>query len=169
MFDQQQEREYQKAVQPGSPISALLSSACQPLMVGPAGGGTICGGPTLLCKLQAAKEAAWSGRRGANERVAEPRRYQLPIRAAPKLHPNSCLARHVPPFTHSRPTPTGQTLHARILLCTSSACTRASLQHAKNTLPPPVLRPYPTAVHTSNELPPLRHPTPRQRNLVQFP
>ena len=29
-------------------------------MVGPAGSGTICGGPTLLCKLQVAKEAARS-------------------------------------------------------------------------------------------------------------
>ena len=44
----------------GSPISALFSSACQRLRVGPAGGGTICDGPMLLCKLQAAKEAAWS-------------------------------------------------------------------------------------------------------------
>jgi serine/threonine protein kinase len=34
----QQEREFQKAVQPGSPISSLLSSAHQPLMVAPAGG-----------------------------------------------------------------------------------------------------------------------------------
>jgi hypothetical protein len=56
----QQEREFQKAVQPGSPISALLSSARQPLMVGPAGGATIRGEPMLLCKLQAAKEAARS-------------------------------------------------------------------------------------------------------------
>jgi hypothetical protein len=37
----QQEREFHKAVQPGSPISALLSSARQPLMVGPTGGATI--------------------------------------------------------------------------------------------------------------------------------
>jgi len=56
----QQEREFQKAVQPGSPISALLSSARQPLMVAPAGGAAICGEPTLLRKLQAAKEAAKS-------------------------------------------------------------------------------------------------------------
>jgi hypothetical protein len=54
----QQEREFQKAVQPGSPISALLSSARQPLMVGPAGGATIRGEPTLLRKLQAAKKEA---------------------------------------------------------------------------------------------------------------
>ena len=46
----QQEGELQKAVQPGSPISAPLSSACQPLMVGP-GGATIRGEPTLLRKL----------------------------------------------------------------------------------------------------------------------
>lgn len=54
----QQEREFQKAVQPGSPISALLSSARQPLMVAPAGGATIRGEPTLLRKLQAAKKEA---------------------------------------------------------------------------------------------------------------
>jgi cell cycle serine/threonine-protein kinase CDC5/MSD2 len=47
----QQEREFQKAVQPGSPISALLSSARQPLMVAP---------PTLLRKLQAVKKEAAS-------------------------------------------------------------------------------------------------------------
>ncbi|KAF8877248.1 hypothetical protein CPB84DRAFT_1852738 [Gymnopilus junonius] len=35
----QQEKEFQKAVQPGSPISALLSSARQPLVMGSAGGG----------------------------------------------------------------------------------------------------------------------------------
>lgn len=54
----QQEREFQKAVQPGSPISALLSSARQPLMVAPAGGTTTRGEPTLLRKLQAAKKEA---------------------------------------------------------------------------------------------------------------
>jgi cell cycle serine/threonine-protein kinase CDC5/MSD2 len=54
----QQEREFQKAVQPGSPISALLSSARQPLVVAPAGGTTIRGEPTLLRKLQAAKKEA---------------------------------------------------------------------------------------------------------------
>jgi serine/threonine protein kinase len=54
----QQEREFQKAVQPGSPISALLSSARQPLMVAPAGGAAIHGEPTLLRKLQAAKKAS---------------------------------------------------------------------------------------------------------------
>jgi cell cycle serine/threonine-protein kinase CDC5/MSD2 len=54
----QQEREFQKAVQPGSPISALLSSARQPLMVAPVGGTTIRGEPTLLRKLQAAKKDA---------------------------------------------------------------------------------------------------------------
>jgi len=54
----QQEREFQKAVQPGSPISALLSSARQPLMVAPAGVGAARGEPTLLRKLQAAKKEA---------------------------------------------------------------------------------------------------------------
>ncbi|KAH9970178.1 kinase-like domain-containing protein [Lactifluus volemus] len=54
----QQEREFQKAVQPGSPISALLSSARQPLMVAPAGGTAMRGEPTLLRKLQAAKKEA---------------------------------------------------------------------------------------------------------------
>ena len=52
----QKEREFQKAVQPGSPISTLLSSAQQPLMVVP--GGTARGEPTLLRKLQAAKKEA---------------------------------------------------------------------------------------------------------------
>ncbi|KAI0266184.1 Pkinase-domain-containing protein [Gloeopeniophorella convolvens] len=57
----QQEREFQKAVQPGSPISALLSSARQPLMVAPAGTGAVPRGePTLLRKLQAAKKEAAS-------------------------------------------------------------------------------------------------------------
>ena len=57
----QQEREFQKAVQPGSPISALLSSARQPLMVAPGGIiGTARGEPTLLRKLQAAKKEAAS-------------------------------------------------------------------------------------------------------------
>ena len=54
----QQEREFHKAVQPGSPISALLSSARQPLMVGPASGATIRSEPTLLRKLQASKKEA---------------------------------------------------------------------------------------------------------------
>jgi cell cycle serine/threonine-protein kinase CDC5/MSD2 len=54
----QQEREFQKAVQPGSPISALLSSARQPLMVAPTGGAAVRGEPTLLRKLQAAKKEA---------------------------------------------------------------------------------------------------------------
>ncbi|KAH8978342.1 kinase-like domain-containing protein [Lactarius akahatsu] len=54
----QQEREFQKAVQPGSPISALLSSARQPLMVAPGGVGVVRGEPTLLRKLQAAKKEA---------------------------------------------------------------------------------------------------------------
>ena len=54
----QQEREFQKAVQPGSPISALLSSARQPLMIATVGGSTIRSEPTLLRKLQAAKKEA---------------------------------------------------------------------------------------------------------------
>jgi cell cycle serine/threonine-protein kinase CDC5/MSD2 len=54
----QQEREFQKAVQPGSPISVLLSSARQPLMVAPGGIGVARGEPTLLRKLQAAKKDA---------------------------------------------------------------------------------------------------------------
>ncbi|KDR70409.1 hypothetical protein GALMADRAFT_103174 [Galerina marginata CBS 339.88] len=51
----QQEKEFQKAVQPGSPISALLSSARQPLVMGTS---TAASGPArdspLLRKLQAA-------------------------------------------------------------------------------------------------------------------
>ena len=63
----QQEREFQKAVQPGSPISALLSSARQPLMVAPAGGTAIRGEPTLLRKLQAAKKEAARSPANANK------------------------------------------------------------------------------------------------------
>ncbi|KAI9433702.1 hypothetical protein H4582DRAFT_2101360 [Lactarius indigo] len=54
----QQEREFRNAVQPGSPISALLSSARQPLMVAPGGIGVARREPTLLRKLQAAKKEA---------------------------------------------------------------------------------------------------------------
>ncbi|KAI9428842.1 hypothetical protein H4582DRAFT_2158706, partial [Lactarius indigo] len=54
----QQEREFRNAVQPGSPISALLSSARQPLMVAPGGIGVARREPTLLHKLQAAKKEA---------------------------------------------------------------------------------------------------------------
>ncbi|TFK73378.1 Pkinase-domain-containing protein [Pluteus cervinus] len=52
----QQEKEFQKAVQPGSPISVLLSSARQPLIVGPAAGpgGN---GENLMRKLQAVRES----------------------------------------------------------------------------------------------------------------
>lgn len=50
----QQEKEFQKAVQPGSPISALLSSARQPLLVAPA---SARGEVPLIRKLQAAKDA----------------------------------------------------------------------------------------------------------------
>ncbi|KAI0063902.1 Pkinase-domain-containing protein [Artomyces pyxidatus] len=50
----QQEKEFHKAVQPGSPISALLSSARQPLLVAPGNGPRE---PSLYRKLQAAKEA----------------------------------------------------------------------------------------------------------------
>ncbi|KAH9008351.1 kinase-like domain-containing protein [Lactarius pseudohatsudake] len=54
----QQEREFQEAVQPGSPISALLSSAHRPLMVAPGGVGAARGEPTLLHKLQAVNKDA---------------------------------------------------------------------------------------------------------------
>lgn len=60
----QQEKEFQKAVQPGSPISALLSSARQPLMMGPAGG--MGGNPRespLFRKLQASRESPLRGGR----------------------------------------------------------------------------------------------------------
>ncbi|KAG5730046.1 Cell cycle serine/threonine-protein kinase CDC5/MSD2 [Termitomyces sp. T112] len=54
----QQEKEFQKAVQPGSPISALLSSARQPLLMANNGSqpGATKGVP-LLRKLHAAKES----------------------------------------------------------------------------------------------------------------
>ena len=60
---QQQEKEFQKAIQPGSPISALLSSARQPLVMGvQTGSEAMHPGPhhresALLRKLQAAKES----------------------------------------------------------------------------------------------------------------
>jgi hypothetical protein len=54
----QEERECLKAVQPGSPISSLLSPAHQPFMVAPAGGAIIRGEPTLVRELQAAKKEA---------------------------------------------------------------------------------------------------------------
>lgn len=56
----QQEKEFQKAVQPGSPISALLSSARQPLLMGTAAQGGAGGNGhenQLLRKLQAVKES----------------------------------------------------------------------------------------------------------------
>ncbi|GLB45196.1 putative kinase-like [Lyophyllum shimeji] len=55
----QQEKEFQKAVQPGSPISALLSSARQPLLMSSNGaqGGAAGRESPLLRKLQAVKES----------------------------------------------------------------------------------------------------------------
>ena len=53
----QQEKEFQRAVQPGSPISALLGAARQPLLVAPLTGQR---GEPLLRKLQAAKAEARS-------------------------------------------------------------------------------------------------------------
>ncbi|EDR03567.1 uncharacterized protein LACBIDRAFT_191474 [Laccaria bicolor S238N-H82] len=57
----QQEKEFQKAVQPGSPISALLSSARQPLLMGnptgPSGAASSARENQLLRKLQAVKES----------------------------------------------------------------------------------------------------------------
>ncbi|TDL22776.1 Pkinase-domain-containing protein [Rickenella mellea] len=65
----QQEREFQKAVQPSSPISALLSSARQPLMVGPQRDRE----PPLIRKLQAAqKERSESHARAAGGGLAQP-------------------------------------------------------------------------------------------------
>ncbi|KAF5375726.1 hypothetical protein D9615_009350 [Tricholomella constricta] len=52
----QQEKEFQKAVQPGSPISALLSSARQPLLMAGTQPGPTKENP-LLRKLQAVKES----------------------------------------------------------------------------------------------------------------
>jgi len=60
---QQQEKEFQKAIQPGSPISALLSSARQPLVMGVQNSSeAMAPGPNhresaLLRKLQATKES----------------------------------------------------------------------------------------------------------------
>lgn len=80
----QQEKEFQKAVQPGSPISALLSSARQPLLMGtaaPSAGGGGGGAPRespLLRKLQAVKESPLGRRsvtRGLDGIVEEDRNY----------------------------------------------------------------------------------------------
>lgn len=54
----QQEKEFQKAVQPGSPISALLSSARQPLLMGTTGAPAERNQENpLMRKLQAVKES----------------------------------------------------------------------------------------------------------------
>jgi cell cycle serine/threonine-protein kinase CDC5/MSD2 len=53
----QQEKEFQRAVQPGSPISALLSSARQPLLMGPNGNANGARESPLLRKLQAVRES----------------------------------------------------------------------------------------------------------------
>ncbi|KAF8068666.1 kinase-like domain-containing protein [Lyophyllum atratum] len=70
----QQEKEFLKAVQPGSPISALLSSARQPLLMSSNGGqpGSARESP-LLRKLQAVKESPLrrSTMRGTNEPLDE--------------------------------------------------------------------------------------------------
>ncbi|EEB88113.1 hypothetical protein MPER_14240, partial [Moniliophthora perniciosa FA553] len=53
----QQEKEFQKAVQPGSPISALLNSAKRPLLMSNGPSGNAAGGvkeSPLFRKLQAA-------------------------------------------------------------------------------------------------------------------
>ncbi|KAJ2915776.1 hypothetical protein MD484_g4652, partial [Candolleomyces efflorescens] len=64
----QQEKEFQRAVQPGSPISALLSSARQPLLVGPSSTGPMHHRESpLLRKLQAAAP----GGGNPNARVGE--------------------------------------------------------------------------------------------------
>jgi hypothetical protein len=71
----QQEKEFQKAVQPGSPISALLSSARQPLLMGPNNNVNGARDSPLLRKLQAVKESPL-GRRppmtGLNGIMADP-------------------------------------------------------------------------------------------------
>ncbi|KAF9466886.1 kinase-like domain-containing protein [Collybia nuda] len=71
----QQEKEFQKAVQPGSPISALLSSARQPLLMSNNNGGRDARESPLLRKLQAVKESPLGRRppvmRGLNGIVEE--------------------------------------------------------------------------------------------------
>ena len=71
----QQEKEFQKAVQPGSPISALLSSARQPLIIAPQADPNARPEQPLLRKLQAAKEAKSPVRPGARglQDIAEER------------------------------------------------------------------------------------------------
>lgn len=58
----QQEKEFQKAVQPGSPISALLSSARQPLLMGSSNNG-VGGRDNLFRKLQAVQRESPLGKR----------------------------------------------------------------------------------------------------------
>ena len=87
----QQEKEFQKAVQPGSPISALLSSARQPLLMGNAGvtsgaGGGVRESP-LLRKLQAVKESPL-GRRSVTrglDGVVEERENPMSRRRMPAM------------------------------------------------------------------------------------
>lgn len=80
----QQEKEFQKAVQPGSPISALLSSARQPLLFAPLAPAGTRGEQPLLRKLQAAKESLKSpgrpGRMGL-QNIAEEREDEYGARA----------------------------------------------------------------------------------------
>ncbi|TFY65776.1 hypothetical protein EVG20_g5313 [Dentipellis fragilis] len=66
----QQEKEFQKAVQPGSPISALLSSARQPLLVAPPSSNGNRESP-LMRKLQAVAKETKGARMGALIEVEE--------------------------------------------------------------------------------------------------
>ncbi|KAI0090477.1 kinase-like domain-containing protein [Irpex rosettiformis] len=62
----QQEKEFQKVIQPGSPVSALLTSARQPLLVGPIASR---GEQPLIRKLQAGKDPRSPARQLRDARV----------------------------------------------------------------------------------------------------
>lgn len=87
----QQEKEFQKAVQPGSPISALLSSARQPLLMGnptgPSGAASSARENQLLRKLQAVKESPLGRRtvtRGLDGGIVEEEQEEEEIRLRKK-------------------------------------------------------------------------------------
>lgn len=86
----QQEKEFQKAVQPGSPIAALLNSARQPLVMSTNAGGAVRESP-LMRKLQAARPASsplgpgrTAARRGLHGIQEEETAQQLRERAGQK-------------------------------------------------------------------------------------
>ncbi|KDQ07292.1 hypothetical protein BOTBODRAFT_149264 [Botryobasidium botryosum FD-172 SS1] len=87
---EQQEREFHKAVQPGSPISALLSSARQPLIVANAGNSTSQRDPTANQLFRKLSAAAPSGHRSGRENQHRDR--EVHVTRSPPRQPLSSLA-----------------------------------------------------------------------------